>query len=70
MKEIKSTLGQVSTSYKTTIVGALGAIGAYLQTSDDSNMKLVGTILTAVSSFLLGAFAKDFNVSGFKKDVK
>lgn len=48
-------------NWKTTVGGIMGAIGAVLITQDSANLKLIGSIMSAVGVFLLGASAKDHN---------
>jgi drug/metabolite transporter (DMT)-like permease len=52
-----------SKSWKTTLAGALAALGAYLVTQDGV-YKIVGQALVIGAPFLLGLFAKDSNVTG------
>lgn len=51
-------------SWKTTLFGALALIGEALQASEHTVLKAVGQIVGAVALLLLGAAAKDYNVSG------
>ena len=51
-------------SWKTTLFGALTALGTYLITVDEPITKIVGQILLVTGPVLLGIFAKDANVSG------
>lgn len=46
------------TSWKTTLAGAVSALGLYF-TSLPGNMHLVGQILTGVGTFLVGMWARD-----------
>lgn len=50
-------------NYKTTICGILAAVGTYLQTQTGW-LQVTGQVLSAVSIFLLGASAKDHNITG------
>jgi len=51
-------------SWKTTLCGALGALGAYFATqTDPSWLPLVGKILGALAVAGVGLFARDNNVS-------
>jgi hypothetical protein len=54
-------------SWKTTLGGVLGAAGLSMQTSADKTVQIVGWILAAVGTLLLGASAKDSNVTGGNK---
>ena len=49
----------MSTNWKTTLSGVIGAIGAYLATLDNPNLKLAGQIITAVGIALLGYHSTD-----------
>lgn len=52
-------------SWKTTLFGALAAVGAYLQTvQDPAWLQTVGKALVVAGPLLLGLFAKDSNVTG------
>lgn len=51
-------------SWKTTVFGALTAVGTYLVTIDEPITKTVGQILIVLGPILLGIFAKDANVTG------
>lgn len=52
-------------NWKTTLCGALGALGVYLQSvNDPAWLGIVGQILAGIGTFLLGMFAKDRNVTG------
>lgn len=52
------------TSWKTTLFGALAAIGTYLATiHDPAWISTVGTILVGLSTALLGFSARDNGVS-------
>ena len=51
-------------SWKTTLFGAITALGTYLATIDDPIIKTIGQILVVVGPVLLGIFAKDANVTG------
>ena len=50
-------------SWKTTLGGVLGAIGAALVAMDDIFLKAAGSVLSAVGVLLLGLAARDNNVS-------
>lgn len=51
-------------SWKTTLFGAVTALGTYLATVEDPIAKVVGQILMVLGPVLFGIFAKDANVSG------
>jgi hypothetical protein len=44
---------------KTTIFGLLAAIGGYFATSGTGTMQVIGQTVSSISTFLLGALAKD-----------
>jgi hypothetical protein len=44
-------------SWKTTLAGAIGALGIYLSTQP--GFEIVGQILAGLGSFLTGLFARD-----------
>jgi len=51
-------------NWKTTLGGILAAVGQFLQTIEDPAwLKLFGQIVGAIGLFLLGASARDFNVT-------
>ena len=52
-----------SKSWKTTLAGALAALGAYFVTLDGYYI-IAGQILTVGGLFLMGLVSKDSNVSG------
>lgn len=54
-------------SWKTTLGGALAAAGVSMQSSEDGTVQLIGNILAAAGIFLIGAAAKDSNVTGGTK---
>jgi hypothetical protein len=54
-------------SWMPTLAGLMAAIGLTLSAMEDPLMKMIGTILAAVGSFLTGATAKQFNVTGGDK---
>ncbi len=51
-------------SWKTTVGGFLLAIGTPLQTSDDTLIRTVGSILASFGALMLGLSAKDSDVTG------
>lgn len=52
-----------SKSWKTTLAGALSALGAYFITLD-GYYQIVGQVLVIAGPVLMGLFAKDSNVTG------
>jgi len=46
-------------NYKTTICGALVAVGTTLQISENASVKISGIILVAVASLFFGYHAED-----------
>lgn len=58
-------------SWKTTLCGAIGAVGMYLQTvNDPSWMPTFGKILCALGILLAGYFARDNNVTSEQAGAK
>ena len=58
-------------SWKTTLFGAITALGAYLITCNDPSwLPLVGKALTVAGPLLFGAFARDNNVSSEQAGAK
>lgn len=58
-------------SWKTTLFGALGALGIYLKTQHDPSwLPVVGDAITAFSVFLMGAFARDNSVTSEAAGLK
>jgi hypothetical protein len=51
-------------SWKTTLGGAITAIGAAFSQSDDATLKAIGQVLIVLGPVLIGIFAKDSNVHG------
>lgn len=51
-------------NYKTTIGGLLAAIGLSLTAMDNPTLKMTGTVLAAIGTFLTGTGAKDFDKTG------
>ena len=51
-------------SWKTTLGGAITAIGAALMQNDDPTLKAAGGILIVIGPLILGGFSKDSNVHG------
>jgi hypothetical protein len=51
-------------SWKTTVFGALGAIGLALTSSTNPTLHTVGTLLAALGVLAGGAAGKDYNVTG------
>jgi hypothetical protein len=54
-------------SWKTTLAGLLLAIGQFLVALEDPYLKLAGQVASAIGAFLLGAVAKDHDVTGGTK---
>ena len=54
-------------NWKTTVGGFLIAAGTALQASEDSTVKITGIIIGALGGLLLGATAKDSDVTGGKR---
>lgn len=54
-------------NWKTLVSGIVASIGGALQASDNPTAKLIGTVLLSLGSLLLGAAAKDKNVTGGTK---
>jgi hypothetical protein len=50
-------------SWKTTVFGAIGALGTFLITQDFAAAEIIGQILMGLSTFLLGLSARDNDVS-------
>lgn len=51
-------------SWKTTVFGAVSALGVYLTTiTDPSWVHVLGQVLTGLGTFLMGAVARDNNVT-------
>lgn len=52
-------------SWKTTLAGAIGALGVYFSNiTDPAYFHIIGQVLTALSAAAVGYFAKDSNVTG------
>jgi hypothetical protein len=59
------------TSWKTTIFGLIGAIGAYCVTvPDPSWLSYVGKFLVVLSPAAMGYFARDKDVSSEQQGIK
>lgn len=56
-------------SWKTTLAGAVGALGIYFSSLDGS-LHIVGQVLTAVGTFLTGLFARDNGVTSEQAGAK
>jgi len=50
-------------SWKTTLAGALAALGAFFLTQDFAGAQFIGAILAAAGPFFTGLFARDNDVS-------
>lgn len=58
-------------SWKTTVCGAVVALGTFFTTQTDWSWEpIVGKILTGVGVFLMGLFARDKDVSSEQQGVK
>jgi len=58
-------------SWKTTVCGLIGAIGAYLATTNDPSwLPTLGKLLSGVSVALIGFFARDNNVTSEQAGAK
>lgn len=58
-------------SWKTTLGGAISAIGAFLITQDDPAwLSIVGQILMGLGTFIIGASARDNSVSSEEAGAK
>ena len=51
-------------NWKTTLGGILAAIGLFLSNSENPTLKLIGQVIAPFGAFLMGAVAKDNNVTG------
>ena len=51
-------------NWKTTLFGALAALGAYFLTLQSPTFQLAGQVLTVGGPLLMGVFAKDASVTG------
>jgi hypothetical protein len=51
-------------NWKTTLGGAITALGLFLSNQDNATLKLIGNILGPLGAFLIGLVAKDRNVTG------
>ena len=61
----------VKGSWKTTVAGAISALGVYLSTQTQySWAPVTGQVLTGLGTFLMGMFARDNNVSSEAAGVK
>ena len=50
-------------SWKTTVAGAIAAVGTYLVANETGIAHVIGQILVGAGPFLLGLFARDNNVT-------
>lgn len=57
-------------SWKTTLAGVIGAIGAFLVTQPDHTVQVIGQALSAIGTFLLGLFARDNKVTSEQAGAK
>lgn len=53
----------MKSSWKTTVAGAVAALGAYFSSMPDTWAHVAGQIMTAAGTFLIGLFARDNNVT-------
>lgn len=52
-------------NWKTTLFGAITALGVYFSTvTDPSWLSTVGQVMTGLGALMTGVFAKDSNVTG------
>lgn len=54
-------------SWKTTLFGAIGAIGVFLTSQADPTLQVIGQVVSAIALFGIGMVAKDSNVTGGTK---
>lgn len=58
-------------SWKTTLAGAVGALGVYLQSQTQYGWApMTGQIMCGLGTFLIGYFARDNNVSSEQAGIK
>lgn len=55
-------------SWKTTLFGALAAVGTFLSTQP--GLEIVGQVVTGLATFCLGAFARDNSVTSEQAGAK
>lgn len=61
----------VMTSWRTTLAGAIGALGTFLVTvNEPAWLPIVGQILVGLSLFLMGATARDNKVTSEQANTK
>ena len=61
----------MKTSWKSTLAGAVTALGTYLSGLDDPEyLATIGKVLMAVGTFILGAVARDNSVSSEEAGAK
>ncbi len=59
------------TNWKTTLGGILVAIGTFLQNIEDPAwLALIGQVFVAGGAFLVGGYARDYNVTSEKSGAK
>lgn len=51
-------------NWKTTLSGALAAVSTFLATSPNATLQTIGQVGQILFTFLMGASAKDHNVTG------
>lgn len=58
-------------SWKTTVAGAISALGVFLSTQNQySWAPVAGQVMTGLGTFLMGMFARDSNVSSEQQGLK
>ena len=61
----------MKTSWKSTLAGAITALGTYLSGLDDPEyLATIGKVLMAVGTFILGAVTRDNSVSSEEAGAK
>lgn len=51
-------------NWKTTLCGAITALGVFLTNQSDPKLNIAGQVLVGLGTFLIGLVAKDSNVTG------
>lgn len=54
-------------NWKTTLCGAILAVGTYLSTQQEGMLQLVGQAIIVITPLIFGFVAKDHDVTGGKK---
>lgn len=57
-------------SWKTTLAGAIAAVGAYLVANETGAAHTVGQVMVGLGPFLVGLFARDNNVTSEQVGAK